>query len=58
MFIKEIYIYSTIEAWLSDTPDTILKGSINSRNATILEIQDESGLTQLINMEKLFAVVY
>ncbi len=58
MFIKDIYIYTHFESWLDETPDATLKGSVSLKNNNIIEIIDEQGLTQIINMEKLFAVVY
>jgi hypothetical protein len=56
--MKEIFIYSTLEAWMNDRPDTTLNGKVKNINNQLLEISDENGFTQIINLEKLFAIVY
>lgn len=58
MFVKDIYIYTTIDAWLREEPDTVIKGSVNSKGNNWIEIIDENDLHQIINIEKLFAIVY
>jgi hypothetical protein len=56
--VKDIYFYINISSWLSETPDGVLKGAVISKTGNYLEILDENGYTQIINLEKLFAVVY
>lgn len=56
--MKEIYIYSTLKAWLSEKPDATLKGKVVSHDGSVIEILDENNYTQLINVEAIFAVVF
>lgn len=58
MFVKDIYIYSTLEAWLREEPDTVIRGSVNSKGNNWIEIVDENNLYQIINLDRLFAIVY
>ncbi len=55
---KDIFLYATLSAWLQENPDGSVKGTVMSKNGSIIEILDENGLTQLINLDKLYAVVY
>jgi hypothetical protein len=56
--MKDIFFYDTMEAWINETPSTSLKGYIVSKNDNYIEISDSNGYTQLININKLFAVVF
>jgi len=56
--MKEIFIYATIESWMNDVPDTSLQGKVVNKNNQMIEIVDDNGYTQLINIAKLFAIVY
>ena len=56
--MNEIAIYSDIRLWLVDEPDTVIKGEIVSRREGIIEIYDELGFTQIININKIYAVVF
>lgn len=56
--MRDIYIYSCLQFWMDETPDTTIHGRIVNRGESFIEIEDDHGYTQLINLEKLFAVVY
>jgi len=56
--LKDIYIYSRIDSWIAEKPDTVIRGTVKGRSDGCIEIQDENGYTQLLVLEKLFAVVY
>lgn len=56
--IKDIYIYTTINSWVAETPDATIRGTVNSKENGYIEILDENGFTQIINIDRLFAVVY
>ncbi|MCX7746755.1 MAG: hypothetical protein N2645_07680 [Clostridia bacterium] len=56
--MKDIYIYASIQTWISETPDAVVKGFINSKNQNYIEITDDHGYTQILNLDKVFAVVY
>ena len=56
--MKEIFIYTNFSSWLEEKPDAVIKGTVTRNYEGYIEVRDENGLTQLINMEKLFAVVY
>lgn len=56
--MQEIYIYSTIDGWMKDKPDTTINGYVKNITNQFIEISDDKGFTQIINMDKLFAVVY
>lgn len=58
LVMKDIYIYSTLKSWLSEKPDTTIKGTVVSKENGIVEIQDENQYTQLINLTAIFAIVY
>ncbi|KNY26090.1 hypothetical protein [Pseudobacteroides cellulosolvens] len=55
---KEINIYITFDSWMKEEPDAVIKGAIKFKGESHLEIQDENGYTQIINLNKLYAVVY
>jgi hypothetical protein len=56
--MKDIYFYETIDDWNNERPTTSVKGRVVSKTESYIEIYDENGFTQLININKLFAVVY
>ena len=56
--MKEIYFYETMDNWINENPSTSIKGYIVSKHESYIEISDENGYTQIININKLFAVVY
>ena len=56
--MKEIYFYENIMDWINESPSTSIKGIVVSKNESYIEISDENGYTQLININKLYAVVY
>jgi hypothetical protein len=56
--MKDIYIYSRIEGWIDEKPDTVVKGVVKGKTDKYIEIQDENGYTQILVLDKLFAVVY
>ena len=56
--MKEIYIFSTLKSWLDDKADTSIKGTVISKDKNYIEIHDENGYTQLINLSMVFAIVY
>lgn len=56
--VKDINIYLTFESWMNETPDTVIKGSVNFKGSNHIEILDENNYTQIINLNKIFAIVY
>lgn len=56
--MKDIYFYETMDAWINENPSTSIKGYVLSKNNNYIEISDENGFVQIINISKLFAVVY
>lgn len=58
MVTKDIFIYTDVESWIEDKPGTVLKGTVTSRSDGYIELLDENGYTQILNLAKLFAVVY
>ncbi len=58
MIAKDINIYLDAQSWLDESPDVVLKGTVNYRGEGYIEIQDEKGYTQILNLTRLFAVVY
>jgi hypothetical protein len=56
--MKEIYFFSTLKSWLEDKADTSIRGMVISKDKNYIEIQDENGYTQLINISMLYAIVY
>lgn len=55
---KEINIYKDFMSWMNEAPDAVITGSVESKNSQFIEIIDENGYTQIINLDKLFAIVY
>lgn len=58
MYEKDIYIYVSIQSWLDERPDATLRGTVTNAGGSVIEIVDENNLHQLLNVERLFAVVY
>jgi hypothetical protein len=56
--MKDIFLYSTLDSWVEESPDATIRGIVHSKNSNFIEISDEKGYTQIINLDKLFAVVY
>jgi hypothetical protein len=56
--MKNIYMYLTFNSWISETPDAEIRGNVVKVSSNIIEITDEQGYTQIINLDNLFAVVY
>ena len=58
MLSKQINFYFSVDSWLEENPDTSITGVVVSKGDGYIEIQDNDGYTQIINISKLFAVVY
>lgn len=56
--MKDIYIYITPENWNKDKPEVTIFGNIISKGENYVEIKDDKGYTQIINLQKVFAIVY
>ena len=56
--MKDIYIYTNFNSWVDSEPEAVIKGTVTSKTEHLIEIIDEDGLTQIINLDRLFAVVY
>ena len=56
--MKDIYLYGSMDSWLDEKPDAILKGIVTDKKEAVVTIQDENGYTQIININRLFAIVY
>jgi len=56
--MKEINIYECFDSWLSETPDAVIKGKVKRNDGICIEILDENNYTQLINLQKIYAIVY
>jgi hypothetical protein len=56
--MKDIFIYTTIRSWLDESPDATLRGKILDVETNYIQILDENGYTQIIMLDKLYAVVY
>jgi hypothetical protein len=56
--MKDIYLYTNIGSWLDEKPDAEVKGIVRERTDHLIVIEDEEGFTQVINLDKLFCVVY
>lgn len=56
--MQDIYLYTSIEDWDDEKPASVIKGNVEEVKDTYIKIRDENGLTQIIVLKKLFAVVY
>lgn len=56
--MRDIFIYMSIKSWLGEKPEGTIKGTVMSKENGLLEIRDENGYTQIINLAQTFAVVY
>jgi hypothetical protein len=55
---KEINIYVSFESWNREMPDSVIRGSVVEKSDGYIVVADENGYTQIINLNKLYAVVY
>ncbi|MCE1246025.1 MAG: hypothetical protein LWY06_05225 [Firmicutes bacterium] len=55
---SEIFIYSNIGSWNNEKPDASITGRIARKTDKFIEIQDDGGYIQMIELDKVFAVVY
>lgn len=56
--MRDINIYLSFDSWMDETPDAVIRGTVISRGEGFMEIHDVNGLTQVLNLNKLYAVVY
>jgi len=56
--MREIFIYTSADQWDKDEPFSSVKGDVVNKSEKYIEIIDENGYTQIINMDKVFAIVY
>lgn len=56
--MKEINLYLTYNAWYNEQPDAVIKGIVVEKNKDFIEILDDSQYTQIIMLNKLFALTY
>ena len=56
--MKDIYFYVSIGSWQNEQPDAVVKGEVVSKSNGFIEIKDEAGFTQIVNLDRLFAIVY
>lgn len=56
--MKDIYIYITPENWNKDKPEVTIFGNIINKGENYVEVKDDKGYTQIINLQKVFAIVY
>lgn len=58
MAVRDIYFYVSIQSWSKEEPDATIRGNVSAKGENWIEIVDESNLHQIINLDRLFAVVY
>lgn len=56
--MSEINIFITFESWYKERPDATISGTISNRRDKIIEILDNEGYTQIINIDRCFAITY
>ncbi|MGE5474551.1 MAG: hypothetical protein ACM3UU_10055 [Ignavibacteriales bacterium] len=56
--MREIFIYTSPDQWDKDEPFSSVKGDVINKTEKYIEIIDENGYTQIINIDKVFAIVY
>lgn len=56
--MRQIYIYLKFESWMNEKPDAEFKGRVVKHDGKIVEISDDQGYTQLINMDNIFSIVW
>ncbi len=56
--MKDIYIYASLQSWLGEEPEATIKGTVLKHSDFVLQVKDEKGFVQYLNLSKLFAVVY
>lgn len=54
----ELNLYIKYESWYRDSPDAVIKGRIIERNEKFIEILDENNYTQILMLDKFFAITY
>lgn len=54
----EINLYMKFESWYGESPDAVIRGSIIEKNDKYIEILDENQYTQIIMLDKFFAITY
>lgn len=54
----EINLYVKFESWYKDNPDGVIKGKIIEKNDRYIEILDENKYTQILVLDKFFAITY
>lgn len=56
--MTDINIYITFESWYKERPDATISGTIMNQKDNIIEIVDNEGFTQIINIDKCFAITH
>ena len=54
----EVYLYLTYDSWYRENPDATIKGRIIEKNPSYIEILDENNYTQMLMVNKFFAITY
>jgi hypothetical protein len=54
----EILVYTNIGSWNNEKPDASLTGQIALKTDKFVEIVDDGGYRQIIELDKVFAIVY
>lgn len=58
MIMKEINIYKSMNSWLDERPEAVIRGVVQKKDGNIVEILDENNYVQLININSIYALVY
>lgn len=56
--MSEINIYISFESWYKEMPDATINGTVINQKDNIIEIADNEGFTQIINVDRCFAITY
>jgi hypothetical protein len=56
--LVEIYLYLTYDSWYREKPDATIKGNVTEKGQNYLEILDENNYTQMLMLDKFFAITY
>ena len=56
--MREIYIYLNSSSWLEEKPDATLQGRVTEKTDGYIQIEDDNGLTQIIALSRVFAIVF
>lgn len=54
----ELNLYVKFESWYSEDPDAVVRCSIVEKNDKFIEILDENQYTQILMLDKFFAITY